>query len=116
MAIPHMPNFLLLNGPYSPGGTASVVGIVEAQADYVLRLIDRIVAEGMAIAPRPEASREWLDSVRARASDSVWATGGCQSWYLDKTGTPTLDPSTLSELEAQLAEIQWEDFDLKALT
>ena len=52
MAIPHMPNFLMLNGPYSPGGTASVVGIVEAQADYVMQLIERIAAGGVAIAPK----------------------------------------------------------------
>ena len=115
MAIPHMPNFLMLNGPYSPGGTASVVGIVEAQATYLMQLIERILRDGVTIAPREAASRAWLDSVRARASDSVWATGGCQSWYLDKTGTPTLDPSTLSELEAQLAQVNWDDFMVRPL-
>lgn len=40
MRIPHMSN-----GPYSPGSSASVVGIVEAQVDYLLELIDRIVAK-----------------------------------------------------------------------
>ena len=113
MAIPHMPNFLMLNGPYSPGGTASVVGIVEAQAAYLLLLIDRIVRDHVAITPNDAASRSWLDEVRQRASASVWATGGCQSWYLDKTGTPTLDPSTLSELEAQLARVNWDDFTVR---
>ncbi len=115
MTIPQMPNFLMLNGPYSPGGTASVVGIVEEQAGYLMQLIDRIVREGVALAPTAQAAREWLDGVRAKASDSVWATGGCQSWYLDKTGTPTLDPSTLSELAAQLAEVNWDDFEVKPL-
>ena len=115
MAIPQMPNFLMLNGPYSPGGTASVVGIVEEQAAYLMQLIERIVSERVAIAPRQDASLAWLEGVRARASDSVWATGGCQSWYLDKTGTPTLDPSTLSELEAQLAAVNWDDFVVSPL-
>jgi cation diffusion facilitator CzcD-associated flavoprotein CzcO len=110
IAIPHMPNLFLVNGPYSPGGTASVVGIVEVQADYVLALIDRVLSRRVAIQPRPEASRAWLDEVRARASGSVWGTGGCQSWYLDKTGTPTIDPSTLSELRVQLAEPRMADF------
>jgi hypothetical protein len=31
MAVPKMPNFLMVNRPYSPGGTDSVVGIVEVQ-------------------------------------------------------------------------------------
>ena len=77
--------------------------------------LERIVSERVAIAPRQDASLAWLEGVRARASDSVWATGGCQSWYLDKTGTPTLDPSTLSELEAQLAAVNWDDFVVSPL-
>jgi cation diffusion facilitator CzcD-associated flavoprotein CzcO len=108
--IPHMPNFLLINGPYSPGGTASVVGIAEAQVDYILQLIERIVGEQVLLAPREEPSRSWLDGVREVASNSVWGSGGCQSWYLDKTGTPTLDPSTLSELQEQLAVPEWDHF------
>lgn len=110
IAIPHMPNFLMINGPYSPGGTSSVVGIAEAQVDYILQLIDRICKRGVLLSPREEPSRAWLDASRERARGSVWGTGGCQSWYLDKTGTPTLDTSTLSELQAQLAEPQWHDF------
>jgi cation diffusion facilitator CzcD-associated flavoprotein CzcO len=108
--IPRMPNFLMINGPYSPGGTASVVGIAEVQADYLLKLIDRIVSDEILLSPDEQASRAWLDGVRALAAESVWGTGGCQSWYLDKTGTPTLDPSTLTELMEQLAAPDWSDF------
>ena len=64
----------------------------------------------MLISPSEEASRAWLEGVRELARNSLWGTGGCQSWYLDKTGTPTLDTSTLSELQAQLAVPQWEHF------
>ncbi len=110
IAIPHMPNFLMINGPYSPGGTSSVVGIAEAQVDYILQLIDRIVGAGVLLSPREESSRDWLEAIREKSRHSVWGTGGCQSWYLDKTGTPTLDTSTLSELQAQLSTPQWDDF------
>jgi cation diffusion facilitator CzcD-associated flavoprotein CzcO len=110
IAIPHMPNFLMINGPYSPGGTASVVGIAEAQVDYILKLIDRIVGNNVLLSPREEPSRAWFDGVRDEARNSVWGTGGCQSWYLDKTGTPTLDPSTLSELQERLAVPEWDHF------
>lgn len=110
VATPHMPNFFMINGPYSPGGSASVVGIVETQVDYLLQLIDRIVACDVTLAPREPAARAWLDEVRERARASVWGTGGCQSWYLDATGTPSLDPSTLSELQAALAKPDLDDF------
>ena len=102
MTIPHMPNFLMINGPYSPGGSASVVGIVETQVDYLLQLIDRIATRGVLLAPREDVAVAWLDGIREQARASVWGTGGCQSWYLDKTGTPTLDTMTLSELQATL--------------
>ena len=110
MAIPRMPNLFLINGPYSPGGTASVVGVVETQVGYLMKLIERIVAEKVLLAPRETASKAWLEDVRDRARNSVWGTGGCQSWYLDRTGTPTIDPSPLSDLQAQLAEPRFGDF------
>ena len=110
IAIPHMPNFLMINGPYSPGGTSSVVGIAEAQVDYILKLIDRIVSANILLSPREEPSRAWLGAIRETARHSVWGTGGCQSWYLDETGTPTLDTCTLSELIDQLAVPRWDDY------
>lgn len=110
VAAPQMPNFFMINGPYSPGGSASVVGIVEVQVDYLLQLIDRIATRGVTLVPREAAARAWLDEVRERARASVWGAGGCTSWYLDATGTPSLDPSTLSELQAQLAAPKLEDF------
>lgn len=110
VAVPHMPNLFMINGPYSPGGSASVVGIVEVQVDYLLQLIVRIVEHEVSLVPREAAARAWLDEVRDRARASVWGTGGCQSWYLDATGTPSLDPSTLSELQAQLATLNLDDF------
>jgi cation diffusion facilitator CzcD-associated flavoprotein CzcO len=111
ITIPHMPNFLLINGPYSPGGSASVVGIVETQVGYLLQLIDRIAARDVLITPREDVAWAWLEEVREQARNSVWGTGGCQSWYLDKTGVPTLNPITLSDLQAQLAEPDFRDFD-----
>jgi cation diffusion facilitator CzcD-associated flavoprotein CzcO len=111
MTIPHMPNFLLINGPYSPGGSASVVGIVETQVDYLLKLIDRIATKNVLLSPRKDVAQAWLQEVRAQARNSVWGTGGCVSWYLDKTGTPSLNPTTLSELQKVLREPVYADYE-----
>ncbi|HEX7822003.1 MAG TPA: NAD(P)/FAD-dependent oxidoreductase, partial [Sphingobium sp.] len=112
MTIPRMPNFLLINGPYSPGGSASVVGIVETQVDYLLKLIDHIVTHDVAMAPRTDAASAWLEDIREQARNSLWGTGGCTSWYLDATGTPTLNPTTLSELQETLAEPIYTDYEV----
>lgn len=115
VSIPHMPNFFVLNGPSSPGGSASIVGIVETQWDYVAQLLERIAADGVLIAPRQERAEAWLAEVRERASQSVWATGGCQSWYLDHTGTPAYDAVTLPELQKSLATPDLGDFEVRAI-
>ena len=110
VAIPHMPNFFLLNGPYSPGGTASIVGIVEVQAAYLMQVIERIATRNVTLAPRAEACARWLESARERARGTVWNNGGCKSWYLDKSGTPAFDPITLSALEAAMTTPDFADF------
>jgi cation diffusion facilitator CzcD-associated flavoprotein CzcO len=115
VAIPHMPNFFMVNGPSSPGGSASIVGIIEAQAAYLFQLLDRIAAKGVALSPREDVSTAWLETVRERARGSVWATGGCQSWYLDHTGTPAYDAVSLPDLRASLAEPNLDDFIERAV-
>jgi len=110
VAIPHMPNFFMLNGPYSPGGSASVVGIIEVQTGYVLQLLDRIAEDGVLLTPREDVARDWLAGVRELARQTVWARGGCDSWYLDKTGTPAYNPVSITELKASMAEPVMEDY------
>jgi len=48
--------------------------------------------------------------VRDIARQTVWATGGCNSWYLDKTGTPAYNPVSITELKASMAEPVWGDY------
>ena len=115
VSIPHMPNFFVLNGPSSPGGSASIVGIVETQWGYVAQLLEKVAMQGVTIAPREDRAREWLAEVRERAGKSVWATGGCQSWYLDKTGTPAYDAVSLPQLQASLAAPKMDDFEVRAI-
>ncbi|MCB2047283.1 MAG: NAD(P)/FAD-dependent oxidoreductase [Novosphingobium sp.] len=116
VSIPHMPNFFMLNGPSSPGGSASIIGIVETQWDYIAQLLDRIAADGVLIAPREESAKAWLETVRERARNSVWSTGGCQSWYLDHTGTPAYDAVSLPQLQASLAAPVMDDFEVRAIS
>jgi cation diffusion facilitator CzcD-associated flavoprotein CzcO len=110
VAIPHMPNFFMINGPYSPGGSASVVGIAEAQVGYVLQLMAEALRRGVALSPHPERAADLLHEVRAAAKATVWGTGGCVSWYLDDEGVPTINPIPLSELQRQMAAPHFDDF------
>jgi cation diffusion facilitator CzcD-associated flavoprotein CzcO len=110
VAVPHMPNLFMINGPYSPGGSASVVGIAEAQVGYVMQLVTEALGRGVALTPDPERSAILLEGVRQAAKETVWGTGGCSSWYLDAEGVPTINPIPLSELTRQMAKPDMDDF------
>ena len=39
-----------------------------------------------AVEPKPEAQAAFVDGVDRRTLGTVWVAGGCDSWYLDRTG------------------------------
>ncbi|NEA54261.1 NAD(P)/FAD-dependent oxidoreductase [Streptomyces sp. SID13666] len=82
------PNMFLLLGPYSAAGHTSVLFMAEAQMHYILRclrLLDRTGARSLDV--RADAQQRFEDDIQRRSRRSVWTTGGCDSWYLDRTGT-----------------------------
>jgi cation diffusion facilitator CzcD-associated flavoprotein CzcO len=84
------PNLFLLVGPNSALGHNSIVYIIEAQIDYVLKALDAMEARGAAsVVPTPEAQQRYNRRVQADLSDSVWLSGGCSSYYLDAGGRNT---------------------------
>ena len=115
VAVPQLPNFFMINGPFSPGGSLNILAVIENHAAFVLQLVDRVFAERVAIAPDPGRSAEGLDRMRERAKQTVWYTGGCTSWYLDRDGVPLVAPMTLRELRSEMAAPIWEDFEVRPL-
>ena len=91
------PNLCLLIGPNTGLGHNSLIHIIEAQLDYTLdylAALDRLGAA--ALDATPEAEQRWCDDVQHRMASTVWATGGCMSWYLNSAGrNPTLWPGSV---------------------
>jgi cation diffusion facilitator CzcD-associated flavoprotein CzcO len=79
------PNLFLLLGPNTGLGHNSVMVMVEAQVGYILQALAHLGPRG-ALEARPEAQQAWNEEVDRRMRGTVWADGGCQSWYLDHTG------------------------------
>ncbi len=93
VALPGFPNFWMLEGPTGPVGNLSLITVTEHQLDYVISMLDRMKAEGLAaVAAREEAFAAYNQSMREAIPNTVWVTGGCTSWYIDKTGLPNLYP------------------------
>ena len=93
VAMPGFPNFWMLEGPTGPVGNLSLISISEHQVDYVISMLDRMKQDGLAaIAARESAYAAYNDAMNDAVKKTVWATGGCDSWYIDKTGAPNLYP------------------------
>ncbi len=93
VAVPGFPNFWLLEGPTGPVGNLSLITISEHQVDYIISMLDRMKKDRLAaISARAEAAEAYNESMRAAMPDTVWVSGGCTSWYMDKTGMPNLYP------------------------
>ena len=81
------PNLFMLMGPNTGLGHTSVLTMLESQIEHVLGALRYLEGRGLAaVEPTPEAQAGFVQHVDTRMSGTVWARGGCASWYIDATG------------------------------
>jgi cation diffusion facilitator CzcD-associated flavoprotein CzcO len=99
------PNFFLLLGPNTGLGHTSVVYMIESQIAYLVSALRYMREKGVAtVEPRAEAQAEFIADLDRRLGGTVWNTGGCASWYFDKTGrNSTLWPDATWRFRRRLA-------------
>jgi cation diffusion facilitator CzcD-associated flavoprotein CzcO len=102
VAVPHVPNFFLLNGPNSPVGNFSLIEVAELQMGYVLQLVELLRrAECRELCPSESAAISFEAERTAATSRTVWTTG-CRSWYLDDRGIPASWPWPMARFRAEM--------------
>jgi cation diffusion facilitator CzcD-associated flavoprotein CzcO len=81
------PNLFTIVGPNTGLGHSSMVLMIESQLSYVLDAMGTVDRHrAVAIDTRPESQAEFNVELQERLAKTVWATGGCVSWYLDEHG------------------------------
>jgi cation diffusion facilitator CzcD-associated flavoprotein CzcO len=81
------PNLFVLTGPNTGLGHTSQVFMIEAQIRYVVSALLHAGRHGIErIEVRPAAQAAYDRVVQQKMRPTVWATGGCKSWYLDADG------------------------------
>ncbi|KAK5655432.1 hypothetical protein OQA88_5703 [Cercophora sp. LCS_1] len=110
LAVDGFPNYLMMFGPNSAIGFGSLTKILEAETDYVVRIIRKLQKEGYSsIEPKRERVKDFTEYVDAYFKGTVY-TEECKSWYRKGDKIVGLWPgSTLHALEA-LRSPRWEDW------
>lgn len=84
------PNLFFLTGPNTGLGHNSMVLMIEAQVGHVIKALDAMKAGGHAVLEaRQDVQDAYNRDLQKSLSRTVWNTGGCTSWYLDKHGRNT---------------------------
>jgi hypothetical protein len=109
------PNYLIFLGPNCPIGNGPVLSAIEAQADWMCKLIDRYQTTNISqFAPKEEAVREFIEYKDWFMKQTVW-NDPCRSWYKSRPDGPILalwPGSTLHYIEF-MKDVRFDDFDFK---
>ncbi|MCO5557193.1 hypothetical protein L7F22_010753 [Adiantum nelumboides] len=106
------PNFFTLLGFNT--GTPQLVAI-EAQMRYTMSCLSLMGRSARSIEPRGASEHQYQEFLARRTPTTVWASGGCRSWYLDsKTGYLfTLWPDSTLKLMYILRSAKPSDYCIK---
>ncbi|MGN6606618.1 MAG: flavin-containing monooxygenase [Jatrophihabitans sp.] len=89
-AVAGFPNMLLIVGPNCGLGHSSMIFMIESHINYLLSALDTMDDQGITrFEIRRAAQQRFNDDLQQRMKRTIWSTGGCSSWYLDKHGRNT---------------------------
>ena len=89
-AIANYPNMFFLLGPNVGLGHTSMVYMIESQINYIADALATFENRNLrTVEVRRDAQDTFNASLQRKLAKSVWSTGGCASWYLDKHGNNT---------------------------
>lgn len=114
-SIPGFPNFFTLMGPNTGLGHTSVTIMIEAQVGLVLQAIERLrPGTSTTIEPTAQAIAGWRREIDELGKGTVWTSGGCDSWYLDRNGrNSSLWPSFATSFRRRLARFEPSEYTVR---
>ena len=106
------PNLFLMMGPNGTG-LHSALQTIEAQADFVVRVVQQLKREGIrSLNPRQELVDAFTRNVESRFEGTTH-NKGCTSWWNDQTGfNHSIWPGTSDDYRSLLADIELNEFEV----
>jgi len=86
-AVAGYPNLFFLVGPNTGLGHNSIVFMIESQIEYVAGALKAMRRRGARVVHvRPEAQAAYNAMLDRMTEGTVWVSGGCSSYYIDRNG------------------------------
>jgi cation diffusion facilitator CzcD-associated flavoprotein CzcO len=86
-AVAGYPNLFFLVGPNTGLGHNSIVFMIESQISYVAGALAAMRRRGARVVDvRPEAQAAYNAMLDQMTEGTVWVSGGCSSYYIDRNG------------------------------
>ena len=110
------PNLFFLFGPNSGPGHNSALVYMEAQLDYAVRGVMRLLDDGLKLMDvRPTVQARHNALLQKRLAKTNW-NSGCKSWYLTEDGfNATMFPGFATQYRRQMATFDDRDYERVAL-
>jgi cation diffusion facilitator CzcD-associated flavoprotein CzcO len=107
------PNLFMLYGPNTNLGHNSIIFMIEAQVDYLVKAMQALKSRGAkALEIKPDAFARFNTQLQKDLTETSWA-GSCSSWYKTASGKITNNWSGDTKTYRQMtAEPALEDYEL----
>ena len=110
------PNLLFIAGPNTGLGHTSMVYMIESHLNYLSSALREVDERAIATFDvKPAVQHAFNADLQDRMKRTIWTTGGCASWYLDKHGNnTTLWPRFTFAFRKQTRRFDVADYDITA--
>ena len=113
VAVPSMPNFFLLTGPFAPVNSLAIPTCLDHEVGFLMRLLAVSRERGVALAPTAGSVRSFRDEIIKALPRTTYSL--CDNWFTDQSGAPIVWPFTAAQHEAQFQSLELADFDTFAV-
>lgn len=88
VTVPNFPNFFMIWGPGTAGGTGgSNIFFAECHMRYIRSAIQQMIDQGIdAIEPRLDVTEDYVERFRTEVAKMVWTSPAVKGWYKNDQG------------------------------
>ena len=117
-SIAGFPNLFLITGPNTGLGHTSMVVMIEAHVQYIASAIQAMRERNLAtVDVKQEVQDGYNRRLHARLGRTIWATGGCKSWYQTSAGKiVALWPGSTVQFRKRTEQFDLSKYDAETTT